>query len=55
MKANKADVILEQERVMRITTDDTAMLLRLLDNPPQPNAALIRAFARRKELLGAVH
>jgi uncharacterized protein (DUF1778 family) len=53
--AREADAILEQERVVRISAKDAAMLLRLLDNPPKPNAALTRAFARRKEQLGAVH
>src|SRR5271163_3664527 len=49
----EADVILEKERAIRITPEDAALLLRLLDNPPAPNAALRRAFARRKELFGA--
>jgi uncharacterized protein (DUF1778 family) len=47
--SKEADLILEQERVLRITADDAAMLLGLLDNPPKPNAALTRAFGRRKE------
>jgi uncharacterized protein (DUF1778 family) len=53
--AKEADAILEQERVLRITADDAAMLLGLLDDPPKPNAALARAFSRRKEKLGAGH
>ena len=53
--AREADVILEQERVLRLTAGDAAMLLGLLDHPPKPNAALTRAFARRKETLGAGH
>jgi uncharacterized protein (DUF1778 family) len=51
--AKEADAILEQERVLRLTADDAKLLLGLLDEPPQPNSALARAFARRKDMLGA--
>ena len=53
--SKEADAVLEQERALRITGDDAAMMLRLLDNPPKPNAALRRAFARRKEKLSVAH
>jgi uncharacterized protein (DUF1778 family) len=53
--AKEADAILEQERVLRLTADDAALLLKLLDKPPKPNAALTRAFAHRKEKLGVAH
>jgi len=53
--AREADAVLEQERVLRITDADAAMLLDLLDHPPEPNRALKKAFARRKEKLGAPH
>ena len=52
--AREADVILEQERVLRISAEDAAMLVRLLHKPPRPNAALTRAFARRKEEFGVL-
>jgi uncharacterized protein (DUF1778 family) len=51
--AREADAILEHERVLRLTEDDAALILRLLDSPPEPNSALQRAFARRQELFGA--
>jgi uncharacterized protein (DUF1778 family) len=53
--SKEADAILEQERVLRITAADAALIVALLDNPPKANAALTRAFARRKEKLGARH
>ena len=52
--SKEADVVLDQERVLRITSEDALMLLALLDHPPEPNAALARAFAHRKEKFGAV-
>ncbi|MDO8714464.1 MAG: DUF1778 domain-containing protein [Polynucleobacter sp.] len=47
------------ERVNQINTavhqitlseQDAAMFMAMLENPPEPNAALVRAFARRKSL-----
>lgn len=47
------------ERVNQINTSvhqitlsrrDAAMFIAMLENPPEPNAALVRAFARRKSL-----
>ncbi len=51
--AREADAILQQERVLRLSGADAKLLLDLLDQPPKPNAALKRAFARRKDILGA--
>jgi uncharacterized protein (DUF1778 family) len=51
--AKEADAVLEKERAIRLTVDDARLLLQLLDTPPQPNAVLTRAFARRKEVLRA--
>jgi uncharacterized protein (DUF1778 family) len=53
--SKEADAILEQERVLRITAEDAALILGLLDDPPAANAALTRAFAHRKDKLGAGH
>lgn len=49
----EADEILKQERHLQITASDARKILGLLENPPKPNAALTRAFARRKKLLNA--
>lgn len=42
----KADKIIDRERVIRLTVEDAATLIDLLDNPRPPNAALQRAFER---------
>lgn len=48
------------ERVNQINTSvhqitlskgDTAMFIAMLENPPEPNAALVRALARRKSMI----
>ena len=47
--AMDADLILAQERPLRLTADDAARLLGLLDNPPGPAKALVHALANRQE------
>lgn len=42
----KAQLIIDREHMINITRADATMLLALLDNPPKPNEALTRAFAR---------
>jgi uncharacterized protein (DUF1778 family) len=44
----KADKIIENERTIIFSREDAALFIKMLDNPGQPNEALIRAFARRK-------
>jgi len=44
----KAQVIIDREYVIRYTREDAAMLINLLDAPPAPNEALIKAFERHK-------
>lgn len=44
----KADKIIDRERMIKVTAQDATLLLSLLDNPPRPNAALKRAFERSK-------
>lgn len=48
------------ERVNQINTavhqitlseQDAAMFIAMLENPPEPNAALLRAFAHRKSMI----
>jgi predicted methyltransferase len=36
---------------IKLTEEDTEFLLKLLENPPEPNDALKRAFERRKMLI----
>jgi len=44
----KAQAIIEREYVIRYTREDAALLIKLLDAPPAPNEALIKAFERHK-------
>ena len=44
----KADKIIENERTILFSREDAALFIKMLDNPGQPNEALARAFARRK-------
>ncbi|MGO9513714.1 MAG: DUF1778 domain-containing protein [Steroidobacteraceae bacterium] len=46
----KADQVLERERVMRLSARDSKRLLKLLDQPPKPpNAKLREALAEYHE------
>lgn len=45
----KAQKIVDREKRITISRDDAAMLLNLLDNPPQPNEAMQRGFKRFME------
>ncbi|GJI89654.1 type II toxin-antitoxin system TacA family antitoxin [Duganella hordei] len=42
----EAQRVIDREKTIYLTSNDAAMLLSLLDNPPPPNAALSRAFER---------
>lgn len=42
----EAQRVIEREKAIYVSRNDAAMLLDLLDNPPAPNAALIKAFER---------
>jgi uncharacterized protein (DUF1778 family) len=44
----KADRIIDRERTIRLTAQDAALLITLLDQPSKPNVALTRAFKRFK-------
>jgi uncharacterized protein (DUF1778 family) len=44
----KAEKIIERETVIRLSKNDAAMLINMLDYPSKPNAALTRAFERFK-------
>ena len=45
---SKALRVIERERVIRLSSDDAAFMLDLLENPPAPNARLRRAFRNYK-------
>jgi uncharacterized protein (DUF1778 family) len=53
--AKEADAVMEMVPAIRLSVDDATMLLDLLDSPPEPNASIVRAFARRREMLGTLH
>jgi uncharacterized protein (DUF1778 family) len=42
----EAHRIIDREKTIYLSPADAAMLLDLLENPPQPNAALTKAFER---------
>lgn len=46
---DKADEILERERVISLSQRDAAMLITMLDSPAAPNDALLRAVERFKK------
>lgn len=45
----KAQRVIDREKMIHLTRNDAAMLLDLLDNPPAPNAAMMKAFERFKK------
>ncbi|KQQ47220.1 hypothetical protein ASF61_00760 [Duganella sp. Leaf126] len=45
----KAQKIVDREKRITISQDDAAMLLNLLDHPPEPNEAMKRGFKRFME------
>lgn len=45
----KADKIIDRERVIKFTVEDAAMFINMLDNPRPPNEALTRAYERYKK------
>ena len=49
--AREADQVIEKERLIQLSHEDAELILSLLDNPPQPNAALQQAAKLHKRLL----
>jgi len=48
----KAQSILEQERVLNLTQKDAEIFFQAIENPPQPNEELIKAaIAYKREFL----
>lgn len=49
---DKANAVLERERVINLNFASARVVLDALNNPPEPNQALKKAMKRRRELLG---
>lgn len=49
--ANSADEVIEKYRVRRLSDRDRDRFLELLENPPAPNKALVKAAERYKKLV----
>ena len=49
--ADKADAILQEQRILELTDRDMETLLAALANPPAPNEAMLRSVARWREHL----
>ena len=50
----KAQSILEQERVLNLTQKDAEIFFEAIENPPQPNEELVKAaIAYKREFLDA--
>lgn len=47
----KADAILERERIIKLSTADAETIFALMENPPEPNEYLQNAMKRHKEIL----
>jgi len=48
----KAQSILEQERVLKLTQKDAEIFFEAIENPPQPNEELVKAaIAYKREFL----
>jgi uncharacterized protein (DUF1778 family) len=47
----KADAILERERVIKLSAASSEALFAIMENPPEPNEYLKNAMQRRKETL----
>ena len=40
----KAEKIIDREKTIQFSKNDAAMIIKMLDNPSKPNAALVKAF-----------
>ncbi|WP_298272773.1 DUF1778 domain-containing protein [Geobacter sp.] len=47
----KANEILEQERIIALSTKAAKTVFDLIENPPEPNERLKKALKRREDLL----
>jgi len=49
--AKAADEVIEHERLIQLTRADAEQIMNLLDNPPEPNAALRKAAESHQRLI----
>lgn len=47
----KANTILEEERVIKLSATSSKALFAIMENPPEPNQYLKKAMQRRKDAL----
>lgn len=47
----KADAILERERLIKLSAASSEALFAIMENPPEPNKYLKNAMKRRQEVL----
>lgn len=47
----RADAILERERIIKLSAAASEELFRIMENPPEPNEYLKSAMQRRKDTL----
>jgi uncharacterized protein (DUF1778 family) len=50
--AKEADEVIEKERLVRLTREDSRQIMHLLENPPHANAALRKAAELHRRLIG---
>jgi uncharacterized protein (DUF1778 family) len=50
--AREAEEVIERERLIQLTREDSELVLSLLENPPPANAALRNAAELHKRLIG---
>jgi uncharacterized protein (DUF1778 family) len=48
----EAEQVVEEHEIIRLSLSDQQRFAEAIIDPPEPNAALRKAFERRKELLG---
>ena len=41
----KAEVVLEKEKLIKLSSEESLKLFSILDNPPEPNEQLKKSFA----------
>ena len=46
----EAEQVVETQTLLRLSRTDALRVFELLENPPEPNAALLSAFARVSEM-----
>jgi uncharacterized protein (DUF1778 family) len=50
--ASLAEQVIERERSIQLSREDVDLIASLLENPPSPNAALLKAAELHKRLIG---